>query len=288
MLDIGTISREINRDLDSEFKSNDIAIKQLAEYTEKVEDKLIDILRQNLITFFRDSIPDIKVSEDYISTSTYTKLFIDSDQFDLCIDKRDIRRPQILAVTLLAKTPEPGKVEPDTSLFSIEGCGRYSSVEILIDPRLGHYADQVARIVETVVATVYSWLLEFIRIKFADLKNDLGKVLYSYLRRIFGAMLKPDLVENIWLVIIDKDEDKGCYILDSNAAETAITILTKREQETAISPARLFAEFIATVLPYESTHSRRAISEGVCVDIDLRTSNYLENRHAGAVRVACG
>ncbi|MFC1713669.1 hypothetical protein ACFL6S_08375 [Candidatus Poribacteria bacterium] len=270
MLDSDLLKQEIIALLDREFSK--VPVGQLPGCIELIENRIIENLNRNLFAFLSNTIDGVRVSRDS------TTIFIDEIPFNLLIGNRDLLKSKTLGIALLCAKSEFAKSKLIRQLSSIEGFGRYSSFEIIIPPTLEQYIGGIIQIVHTILDTGYSWLREFIRRKISSLETNLADELHSYLRQIFASIPKQGLVENIWLGVVDRS--RGFYILDKISTEKTIRILTKKKEETILSPAQLFAHLLTTALPFNHMHAKLAVSTGKCIDADLRTSKYLDDAPA--------
>jgi hypothetical protein len=87
-------------------------------------------------------------------------------------------------------------------------------------------------------------------------------LLLSILRQHCDHLTKP-----IWLASVTSG--KGFYLLDEVTALAALADLRRVSASVDATPGALLAAFLRTVLPFEMMHTRFAIAEGKCIEVNL-------------------
>lgn len=197
--------------------------------------------------------------------SAYNVFVIDDQLYELSFGNLQTK----FITSIVNKTP--GKKPARTRKFDlpIQGGGRYNEVQLHCDTIFLPLHEFLLGIIKDTVETVYRWLEVEIETYLHFMQQGAVDDLYQYLRII----LPSTLVDKIWLYAIIKQ--KGIYVLDLLARQSAIRTASERDQRLTISPLELSVIFQTTPVEFKETFTKAAVERDEPVGGDFTTPPYI-------------
>jgi hypothetical protein len=181
----------------------------------------------------------------------------------------DIIQSEVLSVAIVPRTlraPQPNYRE---LIVNLHGVGRYQKIQIKLPVSLSIRSEPLGQLANTVFETGYEWLNRTTRTVVRQVQANLATALYDYLRILLP---QRDVTAQVCFGAVTKS--RGYYVIDETMIASAIDSVHGEAATVGVSPARLVAEFMSKVMPFETMHCKAAIISGDCIDVDLRKSKY--------------
>lgn len=242
-----------------------VTLSDLALATEFQEHHICTYLSQTIVEYSPDIIPD---SVPNIKTG---KIEFDGRHYDVVV-RESLPNPEVVEIWLIQRDLGVPPKRHRRTKVKLSGSGLYKRAHVYLTPDMKTDFDLFAEIISTVFKTGYSWYEETMHRLISE-ESISARNLYSYIRTILPS---DDFLKEFWLVSMN--QNRGCYLVDDRMASSALPLITKLASTVNKSPIRLLCEFITGVLPFELTHSKDAVAENICIDVDLTRSKYLEDK----------
>lgn len=242
-----------------------VTLSDLALATEFQEYHLCTYLSHTVIEYSSEiipgSVPNIKAGQIEINDRHYELVIRDS-----------LPNPEVVEIWLIQRDLGVSPKRHRRTKVKLGGSGLYKTAHIYLTPDMKADLEFFGYVISTVFKTGYNWYEEMMHRLISE-ESVSARNLYSYIRTILPS---DDLLKEFWLVSMNNE--KGCYLVDDRMASSAIPFVSKLAKTVGKSPMRLLSEFITGVLPFEVTHSKSAVAEDLCIDVDLTQSKYLEDK----------
>jgi len=264
MIILEELKQQIIDGFDIEFSS--IPIGQLSEFTELIELRIKEKVKEVAINYLSENIREIKLINDG------NKFILNGITYQIIIGERDILEPEKICIAILELNPKFIGTNRVKLNFKIDGIGKYTKGELIVSTISNIFIDQLSSLIIAVYKTSYNWLFEFFRKKLLELETELSIELYSYLRNILSSI--ENRSANEYILFLVKNEDKAFTIVDRISGEKSILKIKENHFKGLFSPAQLYSHFLTTIIPFGVSNMKLAISLGNCVDVDIRKSKY--------------
>lgn len=240
-----------------------------------------------------EGLPDIVAALDSLLTSIFDSLIrqhphvldpscsylAESGQFKINREHFNLRvtqaviEPDVLEIALLPVGRILNSEQYAGTNWKLTDSGQYRKVRISAPSETNYSPESIALVAEAVYGTGYRWVEETAKEVVSRETSSAGHELYRMLRELLSD---SSLAEEVWFVAFAGG--KGCYLLDREPTDRAITKLSAGMAGASDSPLSLATKLFTTVLTYAEAHSRHAIESNSCINISLEESAYSENK----------
>jgi hypothetical protein len=184
---------------------------------------------------------------------------------------RSVREPSQNIVFLRPTSLDTTAQVPREFLISIEGFGSCRSISFLYLQQDAYRLnfELIRGWFKGIFEAAYHWFFEVAgsvtNFQLAELANNL----YSYSRRYIP---KNTLGANLWFSVIVNGY--GFRLAEPDVARNAFRIIDTNNRSQAHSTNRYVSELLGTFLDESLMLMRRAIDDGLCVDVDMGGTEY--------------
>ncbi len=253
----------IHRDLD-EF-SKDIDNSQLLSFLESFESIVIEIAKKTILNIFSSDKEDIFFE---INNTIYS-INISGDIIDT----------HNLIIALIDTQNIHGAKDKTQGYFQKDNIGKYKSFTIVISDGILYKKSRIVEAIKELYVISYAWLDDFLRRKISCLENDLSNELYRCIQRTFNASNQKDLIDKLWLAVVDPKQNLGYHIVGGEKTDKAFDVFVKNNK-TVYSSGELLINFYTTSIGFEKMFSKTAIEEKKPIEFFLNKAIYKQEENA--------
>lgn len=253
---------------DLEHYFSPISIRDIGVVAEAVENMLSNTISTIIVENISVFIPGAKSN---ISSSG--NLFdLDDKRYRIAVAPVLIK-PDELEMALLEHTLEARKQTRKSKhkTIQITGFGIYTRIKFSYPEDFMIDVDLILSISKTIIETGYRWIFNQITAAVGD-KSICCEGLYGILRTVTGD---ENVINQTWFVTMRKNY--GFFLLDREVIRSSLARINKLAANIDKSAFDLITQMILHFLPFELMHSKVAVSNGKCIDIDLMDSKYAKD-----------
>jgi hypothetical protein len=248
---------ELHKQLDKLIA--DLPTSQFDNFTAAFENIIFDII-------------DTEILKEY--KSDRNDRFIDIEGVTYSLDiAENLSQPNNVIIVLRNIIDVNEKIITTNISLDTNLIGQFKFITLILPAHQQYKKDRITNKVNDVYKITYSWLSEFIKKKLASLESELSNNLYAIIQRTFHSLNKSNLIEHLWLVIIDSKTKLGYYIVGGEKTTKAIGLLNSNN-DSVFSTADLIVNFCTSGIDFDKMFSKVAIREKKAMDFKLNVAKY--------------
>ncbi len=262
---IRDLESQVRLSLDAEFTAEPVV--PIQSICDLVESHLLHILYTSILAEL--TLVAEEVGVHFLSTpSDY--FYYNNAIYILRMTEHSISN-NILQVTIQCTDQSKSDLVTKPLKIKFNSYGKYNEVHIRVDKVMLNYQTSIAEVCQSVLEFGYRWLVEYVKRMLNSIQSRAAENLYSHLRTLFPEQV----VNQIWLYAIT--ENKGIYIPDTFARKIALDKISRKSLNVGESPIKLVADFSTTLVDFERTFSKIAITEDTSLTKDFVNVPYTES-----------